>query len=592
MSVAEGLFAERHMHLKQRVFDAKAEVVELAPWRGECVDPDALIERWLAGFEIAPDTAIAVSGVGDGSHLLALLEKMPQGSGLVFCAEPDVVRFKAFLKTPLADALLADERVLFGVGTLDDAFYRSLATFKVVDYTNAEPLIFAPFFVEASDFYEAFFLEFARQLDIWRKMFGTNLTQSGLWQRNSLVNLRSLVLSPDPIDFQNCFKGLPLVMAGAGPSLDESMDFLSWARDKAVIVAGNSSIRAMVRAGVQPDFVLAADPNETTDRGFEGVELGETVLLCPFMVYPNVARRFEGRVAAWSFGNTVASYFRKAAGRTREAFVTEQGTVSACAFDLAVILGCPAVFFVGQDLAARDDGKMHAGDSFYSDEGTDRANLAKCRWLPGNTLEKVPVEEKLFVYLKTFEELARAYSQELKLKGGKGLSVYNLSRLGARVEGMPYLDLEGGRSVLESHCSGSTEKARRKARAVLEQSQAGKGKVGKALGEFRDYVESVLSLALGEALAMEKGSTDLDQALKRQAELKALLASDESFRAILDDGQLKLELYANERAKALIGRHDGSANREEESLRGYFWAVAEGTYGVLTALALGSEGRG
>ncbi|EDY82148.1 conserved hypothetical protein [Verrucomicrobiia bacterium DG1235] len=572
------------MHLKQRVLNAPSREVDLAPWRSRSADPDRLIERWLVDFKIPADIAIAVSGVGDGSHLLALLRAMPKDSGLVFCAEPDVVRFKAFLKTAAAEELLSDDRLLFGVGELDDAFFRSLASFTVVEYSNAEPLIFAPFFVEAEDYYAAFFLEFARQLEMWRKMFGTNLTQSGLWQRNTLENLRSLVLTPDPIEFQGAFKGAPLIMAGAGPSLDESLDFLRWAQDRAVIVAGNSSIRALVRGGVRPHFVLAADPNQTTDRGFDGVELGETVLLCPFMVYPEVVRRFGRSVAAWSFGNTVASYFRKAAGRTREAFVTEQGTVSACAFDLAVILGSPAVFFVGQDLAASADGQLHASDSFYSDEGADRVNLQKCRWMPGNTLDRVPVEEKLFVYLRTFEELARAYSKELKLKNGQGLTLYNLSRLGARIDGMPYLELKKAPAALESFGGGDVPRGWSRVKSILSADWSGKGKVGKALGEFRSYAESACSFALREALAIETGARELEQARASKAKLDAMLDSDAAFKAILEDGQLKLELHVHRRARSLIARQNGLDGDELESLKSYLWAIAEGTYHVLAAM--------
>jgi len=467
MSERMELFAQRHMHLVDRVKAVSPASGDLAAWKSETEDSDALIERWLEGLTFSFDTAIALSGVGDGSHILALLERMPE-SGLIFCGEPDVRKFRAFLDTDVAGRLLADERVLFGAGELDDLYFKSLATFTVMDYSDVEPLIFAPLFVEAEDYFASFFLEFVRNLEMWRKMFGTNLTQSGLWQENTLKNMRALVGKTDPIAFQGFFEGLPLVMAGAGPSLDESLDFLRWAQDRAVIVAGNSSMRSLVRAGVRPHFVLAADPNPSTDSGFEGVELGESVLLCPFMVYPEVVKRFGRNVAAWSFGNIMAGYFRNLSGQERQSFFSEQGTVSACAFDLAVILGSPAVFFVGQDLAARVDGKLHADDSFYSDEGSDKVNMAKCRWLPGNTLEKVPVEEKLFVYLKTFVELSRAYSKELKLKNGKGLSLFNLSRLGAKIEGMPYLPIDKARTVLDSYRSGSASHGWKRVRKEVD----------------------------------------------------------------------------------------------------------------------------
>lgn len=592
--MSEGLrrFESKYQELAGRVRGIPASVGPLAPWKASTSSSERLLARWLRGANFPEDSAIALSGVGDGSHIEALLGVMPK-SGLVFCGEPDCARFRAFLNTPLAKALLEDPRVAFGVGTTDEDFFAALASVSVMEYENAEPLIFAPLFSEAEEYYAGFFREFAQRLDVYRKLYGTALTKSGLWQGNSIRNLPSLIRSPDPDALHDVFDGVPMVLAGAGPSLDESLEFLRWAQSRAVIVAGNSSIRALVNGGVQPHFVLAADPFPTTDSGFEGVDLGETILACPFLVYPNVVKRFEGRVTAWSRNNLLASYFRKASGVNRLEHVTEQGTVSACSFDLARILGCSALFFVGQDLAARTDGRMHASDSFYLDAGEDRTNLDACRWCRGNTIEKVPVEEKLFVYLKTFDQLSKIYSQELKLKDGKGLALYNLSRLGARIEHMPYVDFEEAKTLLESSASKSVESGWKRARSILSSYSIGWGRVGKVLREFRSYVEGVCSFALKQALALEVGGEDLAAFEEARAVLDKLIDGHSEFAEILKDGQLNMELYVHNRAKTLRNRRheDDSPDSRLEIIKGYFWAVAEGSYQVLAALDDSEQGQ-
>lgn len=592
--MSEGLrvFESKYQGLVARVRGIPASVGPLAPWKASTSCPDRLLTRWLQGANFPEDSAIALTGVGDGSHIQALLRVMPR-SGLVFCGEPDCSRFRAFLNTPLAKTLLEDPRVAFGVGTTDDDFFASMASVSVMEYENAEPLIFAPLFSEAEEYYAGFFREFAQRLDVYRKLYGTKLTKSGLWQGNSIRNLPDLIRSPDPDALHDVFDGVPMVLAGAGPSLDESLEFLHWAQSRAVIVAGNSSIRALVNGGVQPHFVLAADPFPTTDSGFEGVDLGETVLACPFLVYPKVVKRFEGRTIAWSRNNLFASYVRRASGVNRLEHVTEQGTVSACSFDLARILGCSALFFVGQDLAARTDGKMHASDSFYSDTGADRTDLDACRWCPGNTIEKVPVEEKLFVYLKTFEQLSKIYSQELKLKNGKGLALYNLSRLGARIEHMPYVDYEAAKPLLESLAHKSLESGWKRTRSILSSYSVGWGRVGKVLREFRSYVESVCSFALKQALALEVGEKEITVFEDAVSALEKLIAGNSDFAEILKDGQLNMELYAHNRAKTLRSRRreEDSPDSQLEILKGYFWAVAEGSYQVLAALDESQEGK-
>lgn len=591
MSTGIEIFKKRFPNLVKRVQYARPATTDPATWRDETENPQALLDRWLDGFAVGMDAAVAVSGVGDGSHLKALLDRMPIGS-LVFCAEQDVANFRRFLELPVAVELLQDERVLFGVGELDDAFFSSMANTAVLDIKKADPLIFAPLFSESEDYYERFFLEFARHIDVFRKLYGTTLTKAGLWQRNSFANLPSLMRSPDLFSFFDIFRGVPLIMVGAGPSLDESLDYLRWAQNRAVIVAGNSSIRALVNAGVRPHFVLAADPNPTTDRGFEGVDVGETVLVCPFLVYPSVVKRFEGRVASWGKGNTLATRFRKVLGEKNLAHVTEQGTVSACAFDLALILGSPAVFFVGQDFAARTDGRLHASDSFYLDDSKDTVQTDKCRWCPGNTIEKVPVEEKLFVYLKTFEQLARIYSKELKLSDGKGMSVFNLSPLGAKVQHMPYLEFGKAKSVLDSFRSGSIKNGMKRTRQILDYYRVKQERVSQELEELKQYIDSICSFALKWALRLEMNDPEKESSVTPEeveaakSELEDLVASRPEFSEILYDGQLKLELYSFQRArkKRYANRTELPPSEELEVTAGHFWAYAEGSYHMLVSI--------
>ncbi|MBC2605775.1 motility associated factor glycosyltransferase family protein [Pelagicoccus albus] len=583
MNRLEELFVEKHSSLRAILEEAFHEDVELAAWREQARDPKLLLERWASGLRFPEDSAIALSGVGDGSHIKAVLEAMPE-SGMVFCAEADPERFKAFLRTSVAEELLADPRVALGTGPLDERFFESLRSFPVMDFEHAEPVVFAPLFNEAESYYSEFFTEFARRLDVCRKLVGTLISKSGLWQGNSIRNLPTLARSPDPMEFFGAFDGVPMIMAGAGPSLDESLDFLRWAQDRAVIVAGNSSIRALVNGGVRPHFVLAADPNRTTDSGFEGVELGDTILICPFMVYPAVVERFGENVIAWAKGNELASYFRNAAGVQQLAHVTEHGTVSACAFDIALIFGCSSLHFVGQDLAVRSDGRLHNSDSFYRDEGKDVTNVEKCRWVEGNTVDKVPVEEKLFVYLKTFEMMARAYAKEMQpLKRG-GLVLYNHSRLGAKVEHMPYLDFDQAKQRLDRFSSSSFRQKWKRVQRTLSRYMIGWGKIESLYLELQGYLESICSLALRHAMALELGESDQETARAAKSELLDLIKANPNFEAIMDSGQLQMELYVYNRTRLLKSRKkEGAQSVEHEALKDYFWAVAEGSYQTLAA---------
>src|SRR5690606_13857513 len=173
----------------------------------------------------------------------------------------------------------------------------------------------------------------------------------------------------------------------------------------AVVVAVNSSYRAVRNAGIVPTLVLAADPRGFTLRGFAGVRADGPYIVTTPIVHPGVTAMFAGRSFTWTGDNELVHVLRRRVGLPPGTPLVEQGTVSACAVDLAVLLGCDRICLVGQDLAVRDDGRSHASDSFYTDLGMNEADTAECRRLPGNTLPEVLVEGKLYVYLKVFEQL-------------------------------------------------------------------------------------------------------------------------------------------------------------------------------------------
>lgn len=573
------LFQQRFPALSERVRKASRRSVAARSWQERSVSASKLLDRWIEGLPLVEDMALALSGVGDGAHIVHLLAALPDGCHL-FCAEPDCDAFARFLETDVAEGILKDPRIYIGVGELDNAFFASMASFPVLEVLNVEPLIFAPLYNERRDYFGSFFLQFARQLDYWRKLFGTNVVSSGHWQSNTLANLKTLISAPDVGVLRDAFKGVPMVVASAGPSLDESLEFLRWARKRAVVVAVNSSFRALRNAGIEPHFVLAADPNASTDKGFNGVPLGRALLVCPFIVYPEVARRFVKRTITWSDSSAIVSYLRVKLGGEPGAFVTEQGTVSACAFDLAEIFGCPSIFFTGQDLAARGDGRLHASDTFYADFNVNQTDLSKCRWLPGNTLEQVPVEEKLYVYAKTFEQMARRYGAKLKL--------INLSRLGARIDGIPYMPLDDARSLMPSVDQGKLESRWQEVEAACTRPWLAWSAILEEMESFRAYVQEVCSTALRAAMraeiCIEESATLVPELGLAREELDEKLAANAHYHSLLEAGQLKLEMLEHQRAVRAINRSKDGRAKEGEALNSYFWAVAEGAYHLLRAL--------
>ena len=97
-------------------------------------------------------------------------------------------------------------------------------------------------------------------------------------------------------------------------------------------------------------------------------------------------------------------------------------------------------------MCVRDDGRYYSDDTSYSDSGAHYASSNKGQRLPGNTQEKVLVEGRLFVYLKTFEQF---------IKESPDVEYINLCRTGVRIEGAPYMDQNEALSTILDYSSHS-----------------------------------------------------------------------------------------------------------------------------------------
>ncbi len=591
-SKIETVFRKRFPRLAARLSGlerTKALSLETDDLSSRSSDWPALLERWLDGVNLEPNTAYALTGFGDGSHIAALLDRLPEGS-YVFCSEQQVEPFVAQSKEENIVSLLEDPRLFIGIGDLDADFFESLSRFPTLELTGIQALVFSPIYNQAAEYYASFLTEFTRSFEYWRKLYGTNVTASGRWQKNTFKNAPSLIDAPDIQQLQGAFSGIPVIMVSAGPSLDVSLDFVKANEKRCIIVAVNSSYRALRNYGVVPHFVIAADPYEYTDRGFEGVSCSDTVLICPFIVYPPVVERFRGRIFTWSQNNLLASYLRLVTGQGMGSEIQEIGTVSACIFDIAKIFCSPTIVFVGQDLSAKSDGQLHTSDSFYSDLGANRLSGEDFRTVPGNIEESVKVEGKLYVYLKAFESLAQ--------KHGADLELFNTSQFGARIEGIPYVSTDEMDQRLKRADTSDFESKLGKVQLALSSKESVGDRLEEVLKSVSHFGKTVCEIALQGALSLEEvlrdGAADIQAAIgtaeRLKQKLEALLEKNSDLHKVMSDGALKYEQMLYARANRDVRSIEDGQQRAVEDLREYFWSMAEGSFAFHSEAEYGHRG--
>ena len=325
-------------------------------------DPRRICLRWLEPITIDKDSLYAVTGFGLGDHVRELLNQTPRQS-MLFVAEkePSLLR-EVFSQIDCSD-LLGDDRLFLATGELDDPFFQDLQHVAVHGMRDIDRLAFSPAYSTDEPYYDQMRNELFRQYLVLKPLIDVNLRTAVTVQENIFQNLSYLRDAPDVGQLDGEFLDVPLILVGAGPSLDESMDFLRTARPHAIIACSNSSYRKLVNSGIKPHLTVSADPLSPTLKGYLDVPLDDVWLAAPFSVYPTVVERFAGRVLTWSTNNPIVEIMRQRCGREPGTGILEQGTVSACILDLARVFGCPKVLLVGQGMAMKDDGQYYTNDS-------------------------------------------------------------------------------------------------------------------------------------------------------------------------------------------------------------------------------------
>jgi hypothetical protein len=545
-------------------------------------NPQRLIERWASNLKLIPESLYSLSGMGDGSHARYLLENSGTGINLMVIEKDPALLRETLARFDLSD-LMANDRFLIGTGEPNEQFFTPIQGAALTGVAEVNSLTFTPLQMCDEAYYDRVRNELARQYLVIRPLMEVNVRTATNLQENTLRNLPHMFDAPDISELAGKFEDIPFILIGAGPSLDESIDFLKDMQDKAIIVASNSPYRKLINNGIRPHLVVTADPMEPTLAGFQNVKLDHVPLACPFSAYPEIVERFSGRIVSWCTFNPIVKALREQRNQPEGTPIMEQGTVSGCVLDISRVLGCKKVMFIGQDMCVRDDGRYYTDDSFYADAGNHYASSDKGQRLPGNTQEKVLVEPRLFVYLKTFEQFISKKHESVEYR--------NLARTGARIEGAPYITYE---EATEWVGEGTSSKVFDTFLGKLLENQEKNTNLKSLFDPIKKYANDILKTSLEGAVEIEmlpekfkdvnySDNKKLKNQLMRGADVNQLVDSNQTLWHVLLEGRTKRELVIYQR----LLREIVFKNKTWESVqknKEYFWALSEGCHWILNTL--------
>lgn len=153
------------------------------------------------------------------------------------------------------------------------------------------------------------------------------------------------------------FRGIPAIICGAGPSLQTSIPHLKELSDRALIIAGGSTIAALSNQGVQPHLGIALDPNAEEFGRLKIASSFQMPLIYATRLQPDVFNAVSGELGYLisDTGGPCERYFEKGMKIQGDPIGPELGSealsVTTICIALAVEMGCSPILLNGIDLA-------------------------------------------------------------------------------------------------------------------------------------------------------------------------------------------------------------------------------------------------
>lgn len=368
------LLKERFPHLWEKVQAAKnpdrspqlADFIQKAKflfYRDE--DPIVSVRKIIDDWSFDSYDVLFIIGMGLG-YLPAEAIKKGIGNPRMVIIEPSEETFcnalentdlKLLLKNDRVDLLIGDD---VHISNIVDRFQEKIPIGKnqVIVHPNYEKV-----FGEKISLIKQELSERIRAVrDNWftTKKYGQQMFS------NAVANLPSLFAGTPMRNVRGKFKGIPAVCVAAGPSLDHAISDLKILPRNVLLIACDSAVKALLKAGVRPHVVVTTDIFETNiDKlkpHFE--ELRETIIIYSIESNPENVCNYLGtkRVAVSAYSKLLLSWIDP--NLNLECKLPAMASVSHMAIFSAMALGADPIVMVGMDLAY-SDGKSHSFDSVF-----------------------------------------------------------------------------------------------------------------------------------------------------------------------------------------------------------------------------------
>ena len=218
-------------------------------------------------------------------------------------------------------------------------------------------------------FYEEEIIEFMKQVknSIDTDLISVNTKEKFKmeWGRNDFGNIESILNSYNMFDFKDVFKDKPIVVVGAGPSLNKNIHLLKEIEGKVCIICAFSAAKALEKQGIKPNFLVTVDSKQ---YGLEEYEANIPLLYIKEAGKELLKNHKSEKLFCLSIDEVFLINILNA--EEKISFIPMSGTVASFAAGSARHFGASEIILIGQDFSwtkekAHADGTVHKKTERY-----------------------------------------------------------------------------------------------------------------------------------------------------------------------------------------------------------------------------------
>ncbi len=291
-----------------------------------------------------------------------ITSKLPSGSHII-CFELSQDLYK-LSKNNIPDNILQLDSISFINSTNKDDIYDKIKKLGIWNFRRVRAINLSGGYALNSIEYKSILEHIDNNIQEYWKNRMTLVHMAPLWIKNIFINLSKLYKEKNIPTFTTFPKtDCPIIVAGAGESLENSISFIKKNRSNFKIIAVDTAVSVLLENEIEPDYIVAVDAQIYNLYDFYNVKDKNIPLFFDITGYPGILSILKSNVTTFisNFANTKL-LDRLEKYKLLPKRLPALGSVGITALYIALETSSNYVFFTGLDFSYKI-GKSHSNGS-------------------------------------------------------------------------------------------------------------------------------------------------------------------------------------------------------------------------------------